>query len=102
MTVNVEGNDQIVKGRVNFYYRGQPYLCKECQLKHQEKCPQKIAKEAAEREGEVNRLSKVHTLIVGDSNLRRVNESAFSAKTDCATGAKNWTHRQHPRVHRQK
>ena len=27
-------------------------------------------------------------LLIGDSNLRRVNEKAFYVKTDCATGAK--------------
>ena len=31
---------------------------------------------------------KANTLLIGDSNLRLVNEQAFFAKTDCATGAK--------------
>ena len=45
-------------------------------------------KEAAEAEGEKARALKTKTLLIGDSNLRRVNEKAFYAKTDCATGAK--------------
>ena len=28
------------------------------------------------------------TLMMGDSNMRRINEKAFYVKTDCATGAK--------------
>ena len=32
---------------------------------------------------------KANTLLIGDYNLRLVNDQAFFAKTDCATGAKN-------------
>jgi hypothetical protein len=88
MKTSVEGKEIGVKGRVNFYYRGQPYFCRNCQEKHHEKCPQQIAKQAAEQEGESIRLSKTQSLLIGDSNLRRVNEKAFFTRTDCATGAK--------------
>ena len=84
----VEGKEISAKGRVNFYYRGQPYFCRNCQEEHHEKCPQQIAKQAAEKEGESVRISKTQSLLVGDSNLRRVNEKAFFTRTDCATGAK--------------
>ena len=84
----IEGKEFIAKGRVNFYYKGQPYFCRECQEKHEDKCPQFIAKQASEKAGEAIRLQKTQTLLIGDSNLRRVNEKAFYTKTDCATGAK--------------
>jgi hypothetical protein len=88
LITTIEGKEISAKGRVNFYYKEQPYFCRDCQQKHQVKCPQKITKELAEKEGETSRLNKATTLLVGDSNLRRVNEKAFFAKTDCATGAK--------------
>jgi len=84
----VEGKEIMAKGRVNFYYRGQPYLCRECQENHEEKCPQLVIKQALEKKGESIRIQKTQTLMIGDSNLRRVNENAFYTKTDVATGAK--------------
>ena len=84
----IDGKEIMAKGRVNFYYRGQPYFCKNCQEPHHEKCPQQIVKQALEKQGESIRLQKTQSLLIGDSNLRRVNENAFYAKTDCATGAK--------------
>jgi len=88
METEVEGKQISIKGRVNFFYRGQPYYCKSCLEKHHEKCPQLVTKQIAEKEGEAAREKKAKALIVGDSNLIRVNEKAFYAKTDCATGAK--------------
>ena len=88
MKVAVEGKEVDVTGKVNFFYKGQPYRCRDCQEIHHEKCPQRIMKEVAEAEGEKFRASKCKTLLIGDSNLRRVKEKAFYAKTDCATGAK--------------
>ena len=41
-----------------------------------------------EKESEKKRLEESTTLMVGDSNLRRVNEKAFKMTKDCATGAK--------------
>ena len=39
----IEGKEISAKGCVNIYYRGQPYICRSCQVKHCEKCPQQIA-----------------------------------------------------------
>ncbi len=88
LKVKVEGKEVEVTGKVNFYYKGQPYNCRDCLEVHQDKCPQKVIRETAEAEGEKVRKAKSKTLFIGDSNLRRVNEHAFFAKTDCATGAK--------------
>ena len=88
MKVTVEKKEVEITGKANFYYKGQPYHCRECQVTHNNKCPQKVAKEAAEGEVEKVRKTKTKTLLIGDSNLRRVNEKAFYAATDCATGAK--------------
>lgn len=88
MNVKIDTKEVTVKGRVNIYYRNQPYFCRDCKETHQEKCPKRVLQEVAEAEGEKERLSKVNTLLIGDSNLRRVNEKAFYCKTDCASGAK--------------
>ena len=84
----IEGKEISAKGCVNIYYRGQPYICRSCQVKHCEKYPQQIAKQAAEKQAESTRVAQSKALLIGDSNLRRVNEKAFYARTDCATGAK--------------
>ena len=88
MKVNIEGKEVDMKGKANFFYKGQPYSCRDCNEIHHDKCPQKVMKEIAEGEAEKVRISNTKTLLIGDSNLRRVNEKAFYAKSDCATGAK--------------
>ena len=88
LDVAIEGIQKVWKSKVNIYYFGQPYHCRACEDVHTSKCPQRVAKEQADKVIEVDRISKVKTLLIGDSNLRRVNEQAFYAKTDCATGAK--------------
>ena len=88
MLVSVDGKEVKVRGRVNFFYPGQPYICRECNVQHTTKCPQVIARIEAEKQGEKARQLKANTLLIGDSNIRLINEQAFFAKTDCATGAK--------------
>jgi hypothetical protein len=88
LEVEVEGEKLDATGRVNFFYKGQPYFCRNCSEQHQDKCPQVITRQLAEKEGETERIEKTKTLLIGDSNLRRVNEKAFYTKTECATGAK--------------
>ena len=88
LQVNIDNKTVDTKGRVNIFYRGQPYKCWTCNSSHTEKCPQRIAKAAAEAEAEKDRLKNTNTLLIGDSNLRRVNEKGFFIKTDCASGAK--------------
>jgi len=88
LQVNIDNKSVKTKGRVNIFYRGQPYMCRDCNATHTEKCPQRIAKEAVEAEVEKTRLQRTNTLFIGDSNLRRVNEKGFFFKSDCASGAK--------------
>ena len=88
MKVQVEGKEVEVTGKVNFFYKGQPYNCRDCREVHSEKCPQKVTRDIAEAEGEKARKKDTRTLMMGDSNMRRINEKAFYVKTDCATGAK--------------
>ena len=88
LEVRMDGKTVPTKGRVNIFYRGQPYKCRDCNTIHTEKCPQRVAKEAAEAEAEKDRLRQTNTLLIGDSNLRRVNEKGFFFKSDCASGAK--------------
>ena len=88
LQVDIDNKTVQTKGRVNIFYRGQPYKCRDCNDTHTDKCPQRIAKEAVEAEAEKTRLQRSNTLFIGDSNLRRVNEKGFYFKTDCASGAK--------------
>ena len=88
ISVDIEGQEISAKGRVNFFYKGQPYHCRNCQEQHTDKCPQYVIKQIAEKEAEEARMRKSNTLLVGDSNLRRVNQQAFYARTECAVGAK--------------
>ena len=87
-TVKIEGKEVPVKGKAKIFYKGQPYKCWECKEIHTQKCPERIAREEEEKEVEKFRLSKVKSVLVGDSNLRYTNEKAFFTRTECATGAK--------------
>ena len=88
LEATLDGVQKIMKARVNIFYRGQPYHCRACDEEHTDKCPQRLVKEQVEKSFEADRISKVRTLMMGDSNMRRVNEKAFYTRTDCATGAK--------------
>ena len=88
MMVKVDGKETDIRGKVNLFYAGQPYFCRACESEHTDRCPQYAPKQRAESEAETIRKSLSKTLIIGDSNLRRVNERAFYTKTDCAPGAK--------------
>ena len=39
----IEGKEVSAKGRVNFFYKGQPYHCWRCQETHTDKCAQLVA-----------------------------------------------------------
>jgi len=84
----IQGKEVQVRGKVNIFYKGQPYKCRECDDIHTDKCPQRLAREEAEKAGEKERQARLKTLLIGDSNLRYVNEQAMYAQTDCAKGAK--------------
>ena len=76
------------KGKVRISYSGQPVFCRTCNENHTERCPELTRKEIEEKEDEKKRVDESTTLMIGDSNVRRVNEKAFLMQTDCATGAK--------------
>ena len=89
MKVNTDEHERKdVKGRVRIQYSGQPVLCRECNINHTQKCPNLIRQEAEEADREKQRIEETSTLMIGDSNMRRINEKAFKMRTDCATGAK--------------
>ena len=52
MTLEIEGKKIEAKGRANFFYKGQPYYCKNCLEQHNDKCPQVVTKKLAEQEAE--------------------------------------------------
>lgn len=88
MKVKTEEGERLAKGKLKFFYAGQPVFCRECNDDHVGKCPEKVKKEELMKEYEEKRIKNTNTLIVGDSNLRHVNEKAIFAKTNAASGAK--------------
>ena len=83
-----EGEIKNTKGKIRVYYPGQPVFCRDCQTDHVGKCPVKIKREEALKKYEESRVKNTKTLIIGDSNLRHVNEQALHALTHIASGSK--------------
>lgn len=86
--VTESGEKRCARAKIKFYYAGQPAFCRDCHIDHIGKCPEKIKLEEKQKEYAQARKSKVDTLLIGDSNLRHVNESATFADTNGASGAK--------------
>ena len=82
------GEKKLAKGKVKITYRDQPVSCRACNGTHSGKCPAR-EKEDTEREAaELKRAPLIKTLMIGDSNLRHVNQQGTSAKVNSSTGAK--------------
>ena len=75
-------------GKVKITYRGQPVFCKECSTDHVDRCPERVKREALEKEEEKLRENDITTLIIGDSNLRYTNKKALNADVISSMGAK--------------
>ena len=80
--------DEYVVGEVKISYRNQPVWCRECDLHHVNGCPERQRRFKLEKEQETLRQKDVHTIIVGDSNLRYANQSGTNANIKSSTGAK--------------
>ena len=62
--------------------------CRICKTDHTGRCPIREKEEAQKKKEDEERQPKIKTLLVGDSNLRHVNEQATTSVTRVATGAK--------------
>ena len=77
-----------VRGEVRITYKDQPFFCRQCQVHHQSGCP--LWKEKDERKEEIKKKKsdETSTLIIGDSNLKLINENAILADVVASSGAK--------------
>ena len=70
------------------YYKDQPYHCKRCTEQHIGDCPKFTAeKEDKERIKQVKE-NNTKTVMIGDSNIRCVNENRMMASVTAVTGGK--------------
>ena len=86
--IEMDGKMQKFKGKVKFFYNGQPIFCKKCSKEHTQKCPQQIKEEELFKEYELSRKEKIASLFVTDSNCSLLNEKSVFADTNVASGAK--------------
>lgn len=86
--VMIDGVKRNAKGKVKVFYQDQPVLCKNCQVSHVGKCPEKIKEEELLKVYEEERANNTKTMIIMDSQGRCMNEHALNAKTHVASGAK--------------
>ena len=73
---------------LRLYYRDQPYHCKRCTEQHVGDCPKFIAEKEEKQEVKKVKESLTKTIMVGDSNLRCVNENGVMASVTAVTGGK--------------
>ena len=81
------------KGTLLVYYPDQRYRCTKCtnmgiETFHTTKCPLKILEDEAFKKAKVEHEQTLDTLIVGTSNLRRINQFGTKAKVLASSGAR--------------
>ncbi|MCH2389498.1 MAG: hypothetical protein MK234_02335 [Nitrospinales bacterium] len=70
------------------FYKNQPYHCRKCKEGHTGDCPEWL-REKEERDNlEKSKRDKTKTVMIGDSNLRCVNERGVMARVTSITGGK--------------
>ena len=79
---------QTAKGKVKITYKDQPVFCRPCATTHVGRCPVREKQEVERQAAELERAALVKTLIIGDSNLRHVDEIGTTARVCSSTGAK--------------
>ena len=82
------GQPGTAKGKVKITYRDQPVHCRTCATDHVGRCPVREKQEVEKLVAEEARASLVKTLVIGDSNLRHVDQVGTTAKVCVSTGAK--------------
>ena len=81
------------KGTLLIYYPDQRYRCTKCsnlgvETFHTTKCPLKILEDNAFKKAKEEHEQTVDTLMIGTSNLRRINQFATKAKVLSSSGAR--------------
>ena len=83
-----DGSKEIAKGKVKITYKDQPIFCRTCNAEHIGACPIRKREFETIKAAESERAPLIKTLIVGDSNLRHVDQLGTTANVHSATGAK--------------
>ena len=83
-----DGRTAMAKGKVKVTYRDQPVFCRLCNENHVDRCPVKKKQELETLAAEEARAPLIKTLMIGDSNLRHVDQIGTTAKVCASTGAK--------------
>jgi len=78
----------LAKGEVKITYKEQPVHCKSCVTDHIGQCPVRAKQYAERAAAEEERAASIDTLIIGDSNLRHIDQLGTNAKVCASTGAK--------------
>ena len=83
-----DGTVKHVKGKVKFFYSNQPVFCRNCEVDHQGKCPEKVKTDALLKSYESKRKETSKTVLISDSLLRYTNEQALNSSSYVVSGAK--------------
>jgi hypothetical protein len=83
-----DGTTNRAKGEVKITYKEQPVHCRQCATDHIGLCPVRAKQNAERAVAEEERAVLIETLVIGDSNLRHVDQVGTTAKVCASTGAK--------------
>ena len=73
---------------IRCFYKGQPYQCKRCRVKHTGDCPEWIEEKNQKEKVKKWKENNTQTTMIGDSNFRCVNEGGIMASVTSITGGK--------------
>jgi len=77
-----------VNGDLRVTYKDQPYFCRRCVKEHGGDCPKWMEDKQRLEEIKEQKARETETIIIGDSNLKRVNSNAILADVVSSSGAK--------------
>jgi hypothetical protein len=80
-------DDKIVKADLRVTYKDQPRFCRQCVAEHTGDCPLWLEKQKRLQEIKEQKEKDTKTLIIGDSNLEKVNSNALLADVVSSSGA---------------
>ena len=77
-----------ISATIRITYKDQPYFCRRCIKEHAGDCPVWLQGKIREQEIREQKAKETQTLILGDSNLKRINSNAILADVVASSGAK--------------
>ena len=73
---------------IRCFYKDQPYLCKRCSEQHVGDCPEWLKEKFENEKVKKMKFEQSKTAMIGDSNLRCINERGVMASVTSITGGK--------------